>query len=190
MRKLIQWNLMTVDGCCDGAKLWDLDFHMTAWGEELEQFALQQLPQIGTLLFGRITYEGMASYWTKEKGAIADLMNSVPKVVFSNTLQSADWNNTRLVKGDAADAVAAMKRETGKDLYIFGSAKLCDGLMRRGLFDEYRICLAPIVLDSGVPLFKPGVQRHYLKLLEARTLKTGAVILRYAPGTAPAAAAG
>jgi len=146
-----------------------------------------QFPEIGTLLFGRATYEGMAAHWTKdpgetgETGEIADFINSVPKVVFSNTLKSADWNNTRLIAGEAADAVAAMKRESGKDLFIFGSAKLCDGLMRRGLFDEYRICLAPIVLGSGVPLFKPGVQRHHMKLLEARPLKTGAVILRYAP---------
>jgi len=188
MRKLIQWNLMTLDGCVDGAKPWELDWHLTAWGEELERISLDQLPQIGTLLFGRVTYEGMAAHWTKATGAIADLMNSVPKVVFSNTLKAADWNNTRLVTGDAADAVTAMKRQAGKDLYIFGSAKLCDGLMRRGLFDEYRICLAPIVLDSGVPLFKPGVRRHHLKLLEARTLKTGAVVLRYAPGTPPAGA--
>jgi dihydrofolate reductase len=189
MRKLIQWNLMTLDGCFDGAQPWQLDFHMTAWGPELEQFALDQLQQIGTLLFGRATYDGMAAYWKKETGAIADLMNSLPKVVFSNTLKAADWNNTRLVTGDAADAVTAMKREPGKDLYIFGSAKLCDGLMRRGLFDEYRVCLAPIVLDSGAPLFKPGVRRHYLKLLEARPLKTGAVVLRYAPGEPPASPA-
>jgi dihydrofolate reductase len=187
-RRLIQWNLMTLDGCFDGAQPWALDFHLTAWGEELEQFSLEQGQQIGTLLFGRSTYEGMAAHWTQATGSIADMMNNMPKVVFSNTLRSADWNNTRLIAGEAADAVAAMKREEGKDLYIFGSAKLCDGLMRRGLFDEYRICLAPIVLDSGVPLFKPGVQRHYLKLLEARPLKTGAVVLRYAPGTPPAAA--
>lgn len=185
MRRLIQWNLMTLDGCFDGAQPWELDFHMTAWGEELERFSLEQGTQIGALLFGRATYEGMAAHWTQETGAIADMMNNIPKVVFSNTLKAADWNNTRLVAGDAADAVAAMKREAGKDLFIFGSAKLCDGLMRRGLFDEYRICLAPLVLDTGVPLFKPGVQRHYLKLLEARPLKTGAVILRYGPGTAP-----
>jgi dihydrofolate reductase len=187
MRKLIQWNVMTLDGCFDGAQPWELDFHLTAWGEELERYSLDQLPQIGALLFGRSTYEGMAAHWATATGAIADLMNRVPKVVFSNTLRAADWNNTRLIAGDAADAVAAMKREAGKDLYIFGSAKLCDALMRRGLFDEYRICLAPIVLDSGVPLFKPGVQQHHLKLLEARPLKTGAVILRYAPGTPPAA---
>jgi len=188
MRKLIQWNLMTLDGCFDGARPWGLEWHLTAWGEELERISLDQLPQIGRLLFGRATYEGMAAHWTKATGAIADLMNSVPKAVFSNTLMAADWSNTRLIAGDAADAVAAMKREAGKDLFVFGSAKLCDGLMRRGLFDEYRICLAPVVLDTGVPLFKPGVGRHDLKLLEARSLKTGTVVLRYVPGTPPAVA--
>ena len=184
MRRLVMWNLQTLDGCFDGAQPWQLDFHLTAWGEELEQMSLSQFPEIGTLLFGRATYQGMAAHWTTatgESGAIADFMNSVPKVVFSNTLRAAEWNNTRLISGDAAAAVAAMKREQGKDLFVFGSAKLCDGLMQRGLFDEYRICLAPIVLGNGVPLFKPSAESRRLTLLEARALKTGAVILRYKP---------
>jgi dihydrofolate reductase len=126
----------------------------------------------------------MAAYWTAathEPGAIADFMNSVPKVVFSNTLQAATWNNTRLVSGDAADVVARLKREEGKDLFVFGSAKLCDGLMRRGLFDEYRLCLTPVVLGNGVPLFKPGTEGRRLSLIDSRPLKTGGVILRYEP---------
>lgn len=188
MRRLVMWNLLTLDGCFDGAQPWQLDFHLTAWGEELEAYSKAQLAEIGTLLFGRVTYEGMAAYWTKETGAIADMMNRVPKVVFSNTLKSAGWNHTRLVSGDAAAAVAAMKLEPGKDLFIFGSARLCDGLLRRGLFDEVRLCLAPVVLGNGVPLFKPGRERTDWKLLESRPLKTGGVILRYAPGKAPAGA--
>jgi dihydrofolate reductase len=183
MRRLVMWNLQTLDGCFNGAQPWQLDFHGTAWGEELEKMALDQLGTIGGLLFGRVTYEGMAAYWStaQEPGPIADLMNNLPKVVFSNTLTSATWNNTRLISGDAAAAVAALKREEGKDLFVFGSAKLCDALMRSNLFDEYRICLAPIVLGNGEPLFKPAPASRRLTLLEARPLKTGAVILRYKP---------
>lgn len=181
MRRLVMWNVQTLDGCFDGPQPWGLDWHLTAWGDELEKFCLDQGEEIGTLLFGRATYEGMAAYWTPATGATAEFMNAVPKVVFSNTLKTAPWNNTRLVSGDAAATVAALKREEGKDLFVFGSATLCDGLIRLGLFDEYRLCLAPIVLGNGVPLFKPAPESRRLTLLDARTLKTGGVILRYAP---------
>jgi dihydrofolate reductase len=181
MRRLVMWNLETLDGYFEGARPWDLDWHVTAWGEELEQFSLEQGKLIGTLLFGRATYQGMAEYWTKATGPIADFMNAVPKVVFSRTLRAADWNNTRLVPTDAADEVARLKREPGKDLFVFGSASLSDALIRKRLFDEYRICLAPIVLGSGTPLFKPGNDQVRLKLLDSRALATGGVILRYAP---------
>jgi dihydrofolate reductase len=181
MRKLIMWNLQTIDGYFEGAKPWDLDFHNAAWGDELERFSLEQAHEVGTLLYGRATYEGMASYWTTAKGATAEFMNSVPKVVFSRTLAEATWTNSRLVRGDAADEVASLKREQGKDLFVLGSAKLSDSLMRRGLFDEYRVCIAPVVLRNGVPLFKSGGQAQNLTLLESRALATGGVILRYAP---------
>lgn len=178
------WNLQTLDGYFEGREAWDLEFHDTAWGDELARFSLEQSQEVGTLLFGRATYEGMARYWSTAAGAVADFMNSVPKVVFSRTLDAATWNNTRLVRRDAADEVAELKQGQGKDLFVFGSAKLCDSLMRRGLFDEYRVCIAPVVLGSGVALFKPGAPRQDLTLLDSRPLGSGAVILRYAPKAA------
>jgi dihydrofolate reductase len=181
MPRLVMWNLQTLDGCFEGGQPWDLDFHNAAWGNELERFSLEQAEEVGTLLFGRTTYEGMAGYWSTATGPTADFMNRVSKVVFSRTLDAAGWNNSRLVRGEAADEVATLKRGAGKDLFVFGSAKLCDSLARRGLFDEYRICIAPVVLRNGTPLFKPGDTRQDLTLLEARPLPTGAIILRYAP---------
>ena len=180
MRRLVMWNLQTLDGYFEGRAPWDLDFHQTAWGDELRQFSLEQGKEVGTLLFGRATYEGMASHWTTATGPIAAFMNDVPKVVFSRTLDAASWKNARLVRRDAADEVAELKREEGKDLFVFGSAQLCDSLMRRGLFDELRICVAPVVLGTGVPLFKSGSPRQNLTLLQAQPLATGGVILRYA----------
>ena len=97
MRKLIMWNLVTLDGFFEGAKPWDLDWHNEVWGEELEQFSLEQAQTAYTLLFGRLTYQGMAAYWTNATGDIADFMNSVTKVVASRTLAQAEWNNTRLI---------------------------------------------------------------------------------------------
>ncbi len=180
MPRLVMWNLLTLDGCFEGTAPWDLGFHEAVWGDELREFSLEQGKEVGTLLFGRATYEGMASHWTSATGPIADFMNEVPKVVFSRTLDAATWRNTRLVRRDAAEEVAELKRGGGKDLFVFGSARLCDSLLRRGLFDEVRLCLAPVVLGSGVPLFKPGSPRQHLTLLEARPVATGGVILRYA----------
>ena len=131
------------------------------------------------LLFGRVTYEGMAGNWPSAKGEVVDRMNNIRKVVFSRTLEKASWNNTKLVKGNAAEEVAKLKEQNGKDLFIFGSANLSSTLMRHHLIDEYRLCLAPIVLGAGTPLFKASPETMKLKLIEARPLKSGGVILRY-----------
>jgi dihydrofolate reductase len=181
MRNLIMWNLMTLDGFFEGRKSWELDWHNYVWGEELEQISIEQLKSAEMLLFGRVTYQGMADYWTTAKGEIADFMNGLPKVVFSQTLEKAEWNNTRLVKENAAEEVADLKQQPGRNMFIFGSANLCSTLMQHDLIDEYRLCLTPVVLGEGNPLFKPSPERMKLKLLEARPLKSGGVILRYQP---------
>jgi dihydrofolate reductase len=176
-RRLIMWNLVSLEGFFEGPKKWDLDFHEYVWGDELEQFSLEQSRTAGALLFGRVTYEGMAAYWSTAKGAIADFMNSVPKVVFSRTLAKADWNNTRLVREDAATEVANLKNGSGQDLYVFGSADFSATLMRHDLFDEYRLCVVPVVLGAGTPLFKASGERKRMTLREARKLRSGGIIL-------------
>lgn len=181
MRRIIAWNLMSLDGSFEGAKSWELDFHMTAWGEELEAFSLAQAEEAGTLLFGRVTYEGMAAHWTKETGPIADFMNAADKVVASRTLREASWNNSRLLDGELPEAIDKLRREPGKDIFVFGSAELVADLLGHGLVDEYRLCLAPVVLGGGKPLFKPSGRTLAMTLKGARPLKTGAVILTYEP---------
>lgn len=181
MRRVIMWNIVTMDGFFEGPSPWDLDFHNDVWGEELEHFGLEQCAAADTILFGRATYEGMASHWPTAKGKTADFMNAIRKVVFSRTLESADWNNTRLVAGPAEEEVARLKQEPGKDILTFGSADLCSTLMRHGLIDEYRIGVAPVVLGGGSPLFKPGPDRFKFELVDTRALKTGCVILTYRP---------
>jgi dihydrofolate reductase len=173
------WNLVSLDGFFEGAKSWDLGWHDSVWGEELERLSIDQLKSADMLLFGRATYEGMASNWPSAKGEVADLMNQIRKVVFSRTLEKASWNNTRLVKGNAEEEVAKLKKQPGKDLFIFGSANLSTTLIRHRLIDEYRLGLAPIVLGRGTPLFKTSPETMKLKLLEAKPLKSGGVILRY-----------
>jgi dihydrofolate reductase len=123
----------------------------------------------------------MSGFWPKETGETADLMNSISKVVFSRTLNRVEWNNSRLVKTSAEDEVARLKQEDGQDMIIIGSAKLTSSLMQKGLIDEYRVWLNPVLLGGGTPLFKPLPQQMPLKLVEARPLNTGLVVLRYQP---------
>ncbi len=97
------WNIITLDGYFEGDKNWDLSFQNSVWGPELEKISIEQLNSADYLVFGRITYEGMAAYWKTAKGEIAELMNKIPKLVFSRTLNSVDpigWNNSILVKGN------------------------------------------------------------------------------------------
>lgn len=179
MRKVIMWNMVTLDGFFEGAKPWEIDWHDYVWGDELERFSIEQSKSIGALLFGRVTYEGMARYWTTAKGEIADFMNSVTKVVFSRTLKKADWSNTVLMNGNVEEEVSRLKQQPGKDVYVFGSANFSSTLMKHNLIDEYRLGLTPVVLGKGNPLFKVSPERLKLKLAEARPLKSGCVILRY-----------
>lgn len=186
MAKLIIWDIMSLDGCFEGAAPWDLSMHETVWGPDLEQLSKEQLADATTLLFGRRTYEGMADYWQSgtETGEIADGMNNAPKAVVSTTLKAADWKNTRLLR--TLDDVRDLKLDaSGKNIFVFGSAQLTASLREAGLIDEYRICIAPILLGKtgGAPMFKPDSERLNLTLLEARPITGGGVILFYAPGT-------
>lgn len=175
------WNMVTLDGHFQGAEPWSVDWHEYTWGPELEAFSMEQLNAAGRLLFGRVTYEGMAAHFTRETGRIADMMNRLPKTVFSRTLARADWSNTDLVGTDAVAEVRRLKEYPGDDMFIFGSATLCDGLMAQGLIDELRIGVNPVLLGHGTPLFRPRPSRLRLELIETRPLDSGCVILRYRP---------
>jgi dihydrofolate reductase len=181
LSKLIMWNLISLDGFFEGTEPWSLDWFQSLFNGELEQYALEQLHSAGALVFGRATYEGMAAYWSSASGEIAGLMNRLPKVVFSRTLDRAEWQNTSLVKGDVAAEVRRLKRVAKGQIFLFGSADLSATLMREGLFDEYRLCIVPVVLGNGKPLFGRNTARLNVKLLEARPLSSGCVLLRYEP---------
>jgi dihydrofolate reductase len=189
-RKLITWDLVTLDGYFEGPEKWSLDWHDLVWGDELETFSLEQAEAADTLLFGRVTYQGMAAYWRSADGAVADFMNGVTKVVFSGTLEEASWENTRLVSSDAAEEVARMKREPGRDILVFGSAELASSLLDRGLVDELRIGVVPLVLGQGTPFFKARETRLHMEHVGTRPLESGCVILSYRPIKQPRAVHG
>jgi dihydrofolate reductase len=173
------WNFITLDGYFEGNKNWNLAFHNIVWGQELEKLSVDQLHSADYLVFGRVTYEGMAAYWTKEEGDIADLMNRIPKLVFSKTLKLADWNNTTLISENATDEIKKLKEQGGKNLYVFGSANLSETFINDDLFDEYRIVIAPVILGSGRPLFRQGISPKNLSLVSTLQLSTGGVVLKY-----------
>ncbi|UIK18077.1 dihydrofolate reductase family protein [Rhizobium leguminosarum] len=182
MRKLIVWNLTTLDGYFEGTKPWDIDFHNFAWGPELQRYAEQFGRESDLLVFGRKTYEGMAAYWptAEGEGEIKAYMNSIAKIAVSRTMSEPGWNNARVVS-DPIPELTRLKQEDGKAILIFGSAELADSLLKAGLIDEIRVCLVPVILGGGNPLFKPAESQMPLKLIESSTTEGGAMILRYEP---------
>lgn len=174
------WNLITLDGCFEGEKPWDLEFHRLVLDDELESFIIEQLQSVEMLVFGENTYEGMAKYWANETGEVADYMNKLPKIVCSTTRTQADWNNSIIVK-DAVVEVPRLKGEGDGNLFVFGSGNLSESLMKAKLFDEYRLCIVPVFLGKGRRLFGEVLPYEKLKLIEDRQLTSGGVILRYSP---------
>jgi dihydrofolate reductase len=183
MRKLFSFNMVSLDGFFEGPNQ-DINWHNV--DDEFNQFAIEQTSTVDTLLFGRVTYQLMASYWptpsaTTDDPIVADLMNRLPKIVFSRTLQKAEWHNTRLIKDNIAEEISKLKQQPGKDLALFGSANLLSTLMQMDLIDEHRIMVNPVVLGSGNPLFKGIKDKLDLKLLKTRTFSSGNVLLYYQP---------
>ena len=183
MRKLFFFMLTSLDGYFEGPNA-DISWHNA--DDEFNQFAIDQMNELDTLLFGRVTYEGMASFWPTEFALqtdpiIAEKMNRVPKYVFSKSLQTADWNNTTLVKENIPEVIAQLKQQPGKDIGIFGSSDFAVTLLPHGLIDEFRIMVNPVVLGQGKPLFHGIHDKLNLKLLKTKTFHNGNVLLYYAP---------
>lgn len=180
MRDVVFQNMLTLDGLIEGPNR-EIDWHLVD-SEVQESFAIEE--EYDTLLFGRITYELMAGYWPTPAGVaddplVAATMNRLPKVVFSRTLERADWENTRLVKSDPAAEVARLKQLPGKGMLIPGSAGLSTTLIRHRLIDEFRLYFHPLILGRGNPAFRGLAERVPLKLAGSQVFKSGLVLLTY-----------
>ena len=136
---------------------------------ELTELKLAWLREADAHLMGRVTYEAMAGYWPVSTHPYAALMNDIPKVVFSKTLDRADWPDSQIARGDIADEVARLKREPGKDLIAHGGASFAQSLARHNLIDEYRLMIHPVAIGSGLPVFKDLTTPLRLELIDART---------------------
>jgi len=140
----------------------------------------------GMLLFGRITYELMASFWPTPFAAenmpvVAERMNNLPKVVFSRTLDTASWSNTQLVKSDITGEIRKMKNEPGEDMAILGSGSIVSQLAQHGVIDEYQFVVNPVALGKGRTMFDGIKEKLPLKLSKTRTFGNGNVLLCYKP---------
>jgi len=181
MRKVFLFMMISLDGFFEGENH-DLSWHNV--DAEFNEFAISQTNNVNTLLFGRRTYELMADWWPSEHAMttdpiVAKQMNVKPKMVFSRTLNKADWSNTKLVKDNAASEVKKLKNQPGKDIGIYGSNNLCVSLMKDGLVDEFRIMVNPVVIGSGTPLFAGVQNKVKLKLIKEQDFKSGNVLLTY-----------
>lgn len=184
MQRLIVFNHVTLDGYFT-----DRNGDMS-WAHsddpELHAFAAENATGGGVLVFGRITYEMMASFWPTPAAAkafpeVAERMNSAPKVVFSRTLDRATWNNTKLVKGGLAAEIRKMKTEPGEGMAILGSGTIVSQLAEEGLIDEYQVVVNPIVLGQGRTMFEGVKKRLPLKRTKTRTFGNGNVFVCYEP---------
>lgn len=183
MRKIIVSNYITIDGFFAGPN-GELDWFV--WDDEMAKFSIEQLKTMDAILLGRITYQLFADYWPtpaayKENPIIAPAMNDLQKIVFSRTLDRAEWNNTMLVKGNIAEEISKLKHQPGKDMVIFGSGSIVSAFAKLGLIDVYRLIVNPVILGRGKPLFKGLDDRLKLKLLNAKAFNIGNVVLEYEP---------
>ena len=179
MRKLVYAINSTLDGFAD--------HEAGVADDQLHDFFTTMLHSTGALLYGRVVYELMASYWptaadnpssTRSEIEFANAINRIPKVVFSKTLVKVDWENTRLVKGNTVEEVLKLKAQPGKDLFI-GGLSFASTFVDLGLIDEYWFLVQPVLWGRGKPVFKNLHERVHLKLITSSTFKSGVVALHY-----------
>jgi len=175
MRKVIVSNNVTLDGKVDEPRGWALP------GDDREfvKYQTELLSHSDGLLLGRGTYEFFAGVWPSRSGEFPDRMNSIAKYIASTTLKDLEWENSHLIEGNVPEAVANLKQQPGQDLVIYGSNDLMHSLLEHDLIDEYRLWLYPVVLGKGRSLFKDGVERMALDLVDTTVIPPGVAILRY-----------
>src|SRR5689334_22399572 len=157
MRKLTSFNFLTLNGFFKDADN-GVSWHQHGGDEEASDYAAEGAQSGSVLLFGRITYQMMSSWWPTKQAIdtmpdVAKGMNSAEKIVFSNTLKKADWNNTKIVSGDIISEVRKTKQQPGNAMTILGSGSIITQFSNEGLIDEYLIMLDPVALGAGTPLF-------------------------------------
>jgi dihydrofolate reductase len=189
MRKIILFMHMSLDGFVAGPNN-ELDW-TTRNDDEVGKYLISDLlTTVDTTLLGRELYKGFESYWPaaaanpetpKELAEFARWVDNSPKIVFSSTLKKAEWKNSRIINGDITKEVAKLKQEPGKDIVVFGGARMSSTLASHDLIDEYRLKLEPVIIGKGKPLFKDIKEKIKLKLVKSKIFNSGVAGLYYQP---------
>ena len=198
MRKVVVDEFTSLDGVVQAPGAADEDtsggfehggWHLRYFDDLSQQRVVEGIVEAGGFLLGRRTYEIFAAHWptaSEEEQVIAEPLNTKPKYVASRTLSDPlEWQNSTVLQGDVAEAVAALKREPGGDLHVIGSTELVQVLFDAGLVDELRLMIDPLVLGGGKRLFQDDGSRRELRLVDSAVTTTGAVLATYAPGEGP-----
>jgi dihydrofolate reductase len=180
MRPVVLQMGITLDGFVHGAKGYE-DWGLPPEEDDVVDWKASSLQEAGTHIMGRVSYEEMASVWPTSSGIYADLMNEIPKVVFSKTLLHADWPESRIASGELAEDIADLKHEPDGVIMAHGGATFIGSLIRENLIDEYRLVIHPVAIGNGTGLFEPLQGPLRLDLVEARTFPSGTAIHVYRP---------
>jgi dihydrofolate reductase len=191
MGRIVVTEFVSLDGVVEAPGGGE-DFQHGGWsleinrGEEGDKFKLDETLASEALLLGRVTYEGFAKAWpsrTDEVG-FADKFNSMPKYVVSSTLETPEWNNSTVLKGDVVEEVSKLRQELDGDIVVHGSPRLVQTLLEHDLVDEVRLMVFPVVLGSGKRLFAETSDKKPLRLTDSKVVGDGVTILTYQPAGA------
>ncbi len=175
MRKIVVSEFVSLDGVMENPA-WTFPY----WNDEIAQFKGDETNAGDALLLGRVTYQGFAAAWPESTDEGAPYFNSVRKYVVSTTLETAEWNNSVLIKDNFVEEITKLKQQDGRDIVVHGSATLVQTLMQHDLVDRYRLLVYPLVIGEGKRLFNESTTAT-LKLLETQSFSSGVVALVYEP---------
>jgi dihydrofolate reductase len=183
MRKLVSSFFISLDGVVEAPDKW----HFPYFNDEMGAAVGEAIAASDSMLIGRRTYEEWAAFWPNQDPAadpFVSIMNETPKFVASTTLDKVEWQNSTLLEGDLAEAVNELKAKPGKNIGMSGSATLVRSLLEKGLLDELRLLVHPLVVGKGAKLFPEDTQAGNLELVDSRTFSTGVIDLTYRPAAA------
>jgi dihydrofolate reductase len=184
MRTLVVTENITLDGVIDATEGWFSPAEDGTDQSDLVGAIAEHRAAADAFLAGRVTFEQLRSYWPNQvddRTGITDYLNAVPKYVVSGTLDDPGWANTTVLRGPVEEEVRRLKSAPGKDIVTTGSMRLVRSLIAAGLVDEYRLFVYPVVIGAGQRLFEDAESVGSLRLLEARTFRSGVVLVRYRP---------
>ncbi|HEU5101031.1 MAG TPA: dihydrofolate reductase family protein [Roseiflexaceae bacterium] len=179
MRKVIAGLFISLDGVVEAPEKW----HFPYFNEKMQEAVGSSMADADAMLLGRVTYAEWTGYWPAQgdDDPVARYMNATPKFVVSRTLDTVEWNNSTLIKGDVAQQIASLKQQPGKNILLSGSGTLVQWLIQADLLDELRLLVHPVLVGSGKRLFTGGRDQKGLRLVDSQAFSTGVVQLIYAP---------